>query len=130
MPDRVPTYRPGQSLKQRRQAYEQDIARMADRKFYQSKAWIRLRDAYRQAHPLCEKCALEGRNTPTQHVHHVLDRKQHPQHALSWTNLEALCLPCHNSRHARWAKASEFAPESARPNTNPGAGGVGRASEG
>jgi 5-methylcytosine-specific restriction protein A len=107
MPDRVPTYTPGASLKQRRQAYEQNIARAADRRFYQSPAWRRLRAAYLQSHPLCEKCQHEGRHTPAQHVHHMLERKVHPQHALSWTNLEALCLPCHNSRHARWASPGD-----------------------
>ena len=80
--------------------YQQDNARREPeiRAFYDSPAWRRLSAAYRAEHPLCETCATEGRETPSQHVDHVISVREAPDRALDETNLRALCKPCHSRR--------------------------------
>lgn len=85
MPKKVPTHRVVPNR------YEDSPERKADRAFYASARWVRLSKAYRRKHPLCE-C---GCGQPSQEVHHVLDRKEHPELAFSWMNLQALTKGCH-----------------------------------
>lgn len=102
MPRRINTYRPPGYIPPaaRRKQYEQADSRRDDIAFYQSPAWTKLRLAKLRENPLCERCRREQRITAATHVHHVLERKDRPDLALDWDNLEALCSPCHSRHHA------------------------------
>lgn len=102
MPKRVPTYNPPHFSRARAtRAYETTAPRLADKRFYASAAWLRLRAAFLAEHPLCADCERAGRVTAAEHVHHLKERKDHPELALDWDNLEALCQPCHNGKRRR-----------------------------
>jgi 5-methylcytosine-specific restriction protein A len=68
---------------------------MADKAFYASTRWRRLRAVFLRSHPLCAECQRKGLLTAAAHVHHKEERKDRPELALDWANLEALCQPCH-----------------------------------
>ncbi|MDP9832664.1 HNH endonuclease [Trueperella abortisuis] len=61
--------------------------------------WRKIRNAYIQAHPLCEHCQENGRVTPAQEVDHIIPLERGGTH--EETNLQALCKPCHSSKTAR-----------------------------
>lgn len=68
--------------------------------------WRKLRSEYLSANPLCEDCLIRDLSRPAQCVHHI-----HPierasgndalmaQLAYDWSNLRALCNPCHSAAH-------------------------------
>lgn len=67
--------------------------------FYNSKEWRRVSAAYMSSKLYtCERCGK-----PAQICHHkkwLNDRNVHdPSVALSFDNLEALCIECHNAEH-------------------------------
>lgn len=64
--------------------------------FYKTERWKRLSLRYRKLHPLCENCEKHNRVTPSRMVDHKQPVKTHPELALDWENLQALCWPCHN----------------------------------
>lgn len=75
------------------------------RKWITSAPWLRLRAATLKRHPLCERCQIDGRETPATEVHH-----RHPvedgittseRRALMFDplNLVALCHDCHIAVH-------------------------------
>lgn len=70
--------------------------------------WNRTSQHYRAAHPICEECRAQ----PSKVVDH-LDGKG-PAHDNRWSNLEALCIPCHNSRTLRY-EGGRGNPKRARP---------------
>lgn len=86
MPKKVPTH---QVVPNR---YEQGPERKADRAFYSAARWVKLSKTYRKRHPLCECGCLQ----PSQEVHHIFDRKDHPELAYEWSNLQALTKSCHS----------------------------------
>ena len=65
------------------------------KRFYCSKAWVRVRDWKRQTNPLCERCYRKGRITAMSEVHHLKPRRSHPALALDSENLVSLCTTCH-----------------------------------
>jgi len=69
------------------------------RSFYDGKAWKRCRSAFMKSkHYLCERCG--GVAVLAHHKEHITAANIHdPKITLSWSNLEALCLECHNSAH-------------------------------
>lgn len=72
--------------------------------FYRSTAWQETRQAYGDAKGwLCERCRAHGVIRRGTIVHHkeYLGRDPSVETALSWDNLELLCLDCHNGEH-RW----------------------------
>lgn len=78
--------------------------------FYNSKAWRDCRDAFfASKFGLCEECGDAGLI-----VHHKTSLTpvniHDPEIALSWDNLELLCLECHNRAHggASTAEGLEF----------------------
>ena len=81
---------------------DQDRDKDDERKFLHSMAWRRERESYLNRHPLCERCLVEGRDTPATLVHHIdgneLNRDDN--------NKEALCNPHHEKIHglSRWTK--------------------------
>lgn len=100
MPRRIPTHTP-QCLPDARRLYEGQASRQADKRFYGQARWLRLRKAKLAESPLCEECLRAGRVEPARHVHHVQARKDSPELAFEWSNLESLCVGCHNSREQR-----------------------------
>ncbi len=100
MADRIPYHRSqaqGLAGDTRRRSYESTESRRADQRFYAGARWRKLRRSYLAANPLCAECRRHGRVTPAEHVHHVLERKDRPDLAYEWGNLEALCPSCHDS---------------------------------
>lgn len=68
-------------------------------KFYKSKAWKRVRQAYFNSQfGLCERCGEPG-----EIVHHktyITPENIHdPEITLNFNNLELLCQDCHNKEH-------------------------------
>lgn len=75
------------------------MARDFSRKFYNSKAWIKCREGYKQSvYGLCERCGEPG-----DEVHHKIhlapDNINDPEITLGWGNLELLCQSCHSIHH-------------------------------
>ena len=75
------------------------LARDFAEKFYNSKEWLKCRAAYlASVNGLCEKCFRAALI-----VHHKKplneDNINDPQITLSFDNLQALCLDCHNEVH-------------------------------
>ena len=69
--------------------------------FYHSKEWVKCRRGYLGSkYYVCERC---GR--PATIVHHKkfinTSNIDNPEITLSWDNLEALCIDCHNKIHNR-----------------------------
>lgn len=67
--------------------------RDASDSFYKTERWKKLSAYYRKKHPVCEHCD----NAASDITDHIKSVKTHPELALAWDNLRALCRPCHNS---------------------------------
>ena len=89
VPERIPYARP-RHVPAASASYELSGQRRADKAFYCSGPWRRLRAAFLKSNPLCLDCKKAGRVTLAVHVHHVEERKDNPSRALDWSNLEAL----------------------------------------
>ena len=84
--------------KQEAKRYELYQRDPATHKLY-GQTWRKVRDRYRAAHPLCERCLERGWMTPTQEVHHVKPLAQGGTN--DDDNLTALCTSCHSEITAR-----------------------------
>jgi 5-methylcytosine-specific restriction protein A len=84
--------------KQEAKRYERYQRNPATRKLY-GRTWRKVRDCYRAAHPLCERCLDWGRVTQTQEVHHIKPLAQGGTN--DYDNLRALCASCHSEITAR-----------------------------
>lgn len=65
-----------------------------------SKEWKVVRGCYRDEHPLCEACEARGELVPMAEVDHRLPLEVRPDLGLTWSNLQALCHPCHAQKSA------------------------------
>ena len=76
--------------------------------FYNSTAWKKVSRAYMQSKfYLCERCGRPA--TICHHRTYLNDvNVRDPEIALSFDNLEALCLDCHNREHMRALSVSQF----------------------
>lgn len=91
------------------------MAKEFARKFYSSKTWQECRNEYmKRRHYLCENCLRKGIYKPAEIVHHKIELDpiniEHPEIALNFDNLEAVCRDCHNEyhdNHGRWALVNE-----------------------
>ena len=79
--------------KQDAREYEKYRRDPDSRKRY-GRAWQRIRNRYVSKHPLCERCAADGRYTPAQEVHHIKPLSEGGTHDES--NLMSLCTSCHS----------------------------------
>ena len=75
------------------------MARDFSKKFYNSKEWIKCREAFKQSkYGICERCGMPG-----EEVHHKIyltpDNINNPYITLNWDNLELLCSSCHSKEH-------------------------------
>jgi 5-methylcytosine-specific restriction endonuclease McrA len=69
------------------------------RGFYNGKAWRDTQAAYMMSqHYVCERCG--GMARIVHHIQYITPQNIHdPNITLSWDNLEALCIDCHNAEH-------------------------------
>ena len=76
--------------------------------FYSSGAWKACADAYKNAHPLCERCLKKHEISVAEEVHHKIrltaSNINDADVALNWDNLEALCEKCHKKEHPKGKK--------------------------
>lgn len=75
------------------------MSRSIESRFYKRKAWLKVRDAYKESvFGLCERCGNVG-----EIVHHKIplnaNNVNNPKIAYGFSNLELLCLECHNKEH-------------------------------
>jgi 5-methylcytosine-specific restriction protein A len=74
-------------------------------KYYSSKQWRMLRDAYIRQNPLCEVCLKDNIITAAEHVHHIqpflngLTDEQRWSLLLDKDNLMSVCRKCHSEIH-------------------------------
>lgn len=93
-----------------------DSMRAALQPFYSSPAWKACRAAYiKSKGGLCERCLREGRITAGAEVHHKVrltpQTVRDPKVALSWSNLELLCVECHKREHGRTERRWRCRPD-------------------
>lgn len=67
--------------------------------FYNSKEWIKCRDAFMESkHYICERCGRPA--VICHHKKHITPQNiNDPDITLNWDNLQALCIDCHNVVH-------------------------------
>lgn len=84
---------------------EREAWREQQAEFYVSGVWIDCARAYRDAHPLCERCLKKREISPSEQVHHKIrlspENINDPMVTLNWDNLEALCDKCHKAEHRK-----------------------------
>lgn len=68
--------------------------------FYNSTSWRSVRAAVLREQPLCAACAKSERVVAARVVDHVLPIKRGGAR-FDVSNLQALCVPCHNRKSAR-----------------------------
>ena len=78
--------------------------RQADPHFYKSQQWESCRASYmKKVGGICERCKARGLYVPAKIVHHkthlTVENQNDPNISLSFDNLEALCMDCHNKEH-------------------------------
>ncbi|MFB7159558.1 HNH endonuclease [Lysinibacillus sp. NPDC056232] len=71
-------------------------------KFYKSREWMSLRkEALKRDNYECQLCKAAGRYHKAENVHHMKEVKTHPHLSLTLSNLQCLCIKCHNDVHDR-----------------------------
>lgn len=79
-------------------------------KYYNSSKWVKLRSAYLQANPLCERCLENEVVKPAEEVHHIKPIGSGTSDlemmglAYDPNNLMALCKECHHEIHKEMKK--------------------------
>ena len=70
--------------------------------FYNSAIWEHTKAQVLEAqHHECQACKAKGMYAPAEAVHHIKFLKQHPELALTKSNLVCLCKECHYAIHHR-----------------------------
>ena len=64
---------------------------------YLHKHWIKLSKAFLKAHPLCQMCLAKRIINKSQHADHINGFTTRAEF-FNWSNLQALCIPCHNMK--------------------------------
>lgn len=83
----------------------QSVRHKQDCRFYDSKAWKRLRREQLNAEPLCVACLADGKTTEARHIDHIIPRSHDPSLELCFDNLQSLCVACHGRKtHTEQAK--------------------------
>lgn len=77
------------------------------RGFYSSRTWRTTQAAYMASqHYVCERCG--GLARVVHHILYITPQNIHdPAVTLDWSNLEALCMDCHNAEHMSGADIAE-----------------------
>lgn len=67
---------------------------------YGSDRWKRKAKAIKQRDRyMCVRCRRYGKMRPAKVVHHIQPVDEHPELAWEDSNLESLCMACHNQLH-------------------------------
>lgn len=74
--------------------YDKDYRNQENDKFYHSREWKRVRGLQLYKHPLCSVCSH-----PATIVDHIVEIKDGGA-KLSLSNLQSLCISCHNTKTA------------------------------
>ena len=75
--------------------------------FYKTTKWIRKRShILRRDRYQCQECRKYGRFTEATYVHHIQHLEDRPDLALVDSNLESVCLACHNKLHPEKGRRS------------------------
>lgn len=73
-------------------------------KFYKSREWFAVREQARKRDNYeCQLCKAAGKYHKVENVHHIKEVKTHPHLCLTLSNLQSLCIKCHNKVHERMA---------------------------
>lgn len=80
-------------MKRKRKEYKRG---RPDDSFYSSTYWRRLRRMQLATEPLCRLCRAEGKRVAAEVVDHIIPREDGG--ADSFSNLQSLCVACHNSK--------------------------------
>lgn len=82
------------------QAYERHRGTAPERGY--TARWAKYSRQYRREHPLCVHCKARGEVTPSAHVDHIepVTGADDPKF-FDPTNLQALCVACHNAKTAK-----------------------------
>jgi len=68
--------------------------------FYNSALWEHMRqEVLKEQHHECQICKSRGLFAPAVTVHHIKFLRQHPELALTKSNLMAICEECHFNIH-------------------------------
>ena len=70
--------------------------------------WRKVRAQFLSAHPLCMHCQNEGKINPATEVHHIVRIVDGGEN--NFSNLQALCKPCHSRETRRHSKAIRVKP--------------------
>lgn len=80
-------------------------------KFYQWKPWRELRlVALERDNHECQVCKRKGKYSKGRNVHHLIEVKERPDLALTLSNLETVCIQCHNIIHDKRLKNDKRKP--------------------
>jgi len=77
--------------------------------FYQSPRWRAVRASFLREHPVCRACESLGCVVPAVVADHVQPLKQQGSR-FDWSNLQPLCVSCHNRKTARETAAKRYTP--------------------
>ena len=69
------------------------------RDVYNTRDWLRLRDAKLDLNPLCEECAKRELTVPAEIVHHIVPISEGGEPFPDVDGLESLCISCHSKHH-------------------------------
>ena len=101
MPMRAPLHRAAgqqpRALAEANRKAKIDAEREGSRQRGYDAAWRRLRAQVLAANPICQ---VIGCGQPATDVDHIESVADHPELRLVWSNLRALCHPCHSRRTA------------------------------
>jgi 5-methylcytosine-specific restriction protein A len=101
-PNWLPTTRlPKKEEPKREPGYDQ-----SNQKVYRGKAWRELRALKATMNPLCELCDAKDVTRKMDIVHHLQPVKERPDLTYDISNLQSVCLPCHNRLHGRRNKTT------------------------
>jgi 5-methylcytosine-specific restriction protein A len=100
----------------RKRQYNRDHPRGSSTAQGYGQRWRRARARFLRAHPLCVRCAREGRTTAATVVDHRAPHRGDP--ALFWDerNWQSMCKQCHDAktaREGRWGRRSIFSGSAA-----------------
>lgn len=86
------------------------MAREFAKKFYNSAAWVKTSKAYAASRLfICERCGQPAKKYVVHHKRYLTPQNiNDPMVALSWDNLQLLCLDCHNATHHAKQKRKIF----------------------
>ena len=103
MPNRVPQHRPKHlpSRQEQQQYYDKVKRNKANKAFYNSAAWIKMRQIKLNQDPLCELHRERGELVRSTQVHHKIEITVDPSLRLDMDNMQSLCDSCHSRHHAQ-----------------------------